>query len=210
MQHATVEAIEDEAAEGPLRTAIRAELAPLMADLHRFLDRRFAEISTELHSSVQLADMAEERIARELSAVHERISHLVAVPAASTRNSGVELEAVVMATEAAADTILEAAEAIQSWIESGSRDQDSIEKLAEKVNSIFEACSFQDVTGQRIRRAIQHLQQVEQMLEKILPDGAFATERPKVEVRTAAVTVSEPAQATPDLAQAEIDALLNG
>ena len=38
-----------------------------------------------------------------------------------------------------------------------------------EINAIFEACSFQDVTGQRIRRAIQHLQQVETMLTDIMP-----------------------------------------
>ncbi len=199
-------------AEEQVRGAIRAEVGPLLAELHRFVDRRFSELSAELDSSVQLADMAEERIARELATVHERIARVVALPSASTRNSGVELEAVVVATEAAANTILEAAEAIQDWIENGARDQTSIEALADKVNSIFEACSFQDVTGQRIRRAIQHLQQVEQMLEKILPDGAIksADIGPKVEIRTAIATVSEPARSSADLAQDDIDALLNG
>ena len=49
------------------------------------------------------------------------------------------------------------------------RDPASIAAATEKVNAIFEACSFQDVTGQRIRRAIQHLQQVEEMLTELSP-----------------------------------------
>jgi chemotaxis protein CheZ len=202
----------DDGIEERVRLAVRAEVQPLLAELHRFVDRRFAELSAELDSSVQLADMAEERIARELATVHEQVAHLVALPSASTRNSGVELEAVVVATEAAANTILEAAEAIQDWIENGARDQHAIAALADKVNSIFEACSFQDVTGQRIRRAIQHLQQVEAMLGKILPEAATKASAavPKVVVRTAMATVAGPAQATADLAQDEIDALLNG
>jgi chemotaxis protein CheZ len=189
-----------------LRHAVRTEVQPLLADLHHFVDRRIAELSAELHASVQLADMSEEKLSRELSQVHDRIASLVAVPAEASRNSGMELEAVVMATEAAANIILEAAEAIQDWILRGARDASAIEQLATKVNAIFEACSFQDVTGQRIRRAIQHLQQVETMLERILPDQARPAET-KVVVRTQIATVEAPRQA--DLAQADIDALLN-
>ena len=105
----------------------------------------------------------------QLGRIHEQIAGLVAIPAASTRNSGVELEAVVQATEAAANTIMEAAEAIQDWIEGGAQDKAALKALSARVNSIFEACSFQDVTGQRIRRAIQNLQQVETMLQGMMP-----------------------------------------
>ncbi|WPB84711.1 hypothetical protein [Sediminicoccus rosea] len=187
--------------------AVRAEFQPLFTEMNRFLDRRIAELSAELHASVQLADMSEERITQELTQMHERIANLVAAPAEASRNSGVELEAVVMATESAANVILEAAEAIQDWISSGQRDAAGMQDLAEKVNAIFEACSFQDVTGQRIRRAIQHLQQVETMLERVLPGQARAAET-KVVVRTQMQTVAAAPNAA-DLAQADIDALLN-
>lgn len=192
--------------QNEVREAVRAELTPLFGDLHRFVDRRIAELSMEISASVQLADMTEEKLSRELAQVHEKIATLVAAPAATTRNSGIELEAVVQATEAAANTILEAAEAIQDWISGSARDAASIQALAARVNEIFEACSFQDVTGQRIRRAIQHLQQVETMLERFLPAGAATPEAAKVVVRTEMATVPE-AKAG-DLAQDEIDALL--
>ncbi|MEI6160781.1 MAG: hypothetical protein WCP77_13160 [Roseococcus sp.] len=190
-----------------LREVVRAEFQPLFVDLNRFVDRRIAELSAELHASVQLSDISEEKLSRELAQVHDRIASLVAVPAEASRNSGVELEAVVMATEPAANIILEAAEAIQDWIMTGQRDAADLENLAAKVNTIFEACSFQDVTGQRIRRAIQHLQQVETMLERVLPGQARPAES-KVVVRTQMQTVAV-APTAADLAQAEIDALLN-
>jgi chemotaxis protein CheZ len=190
-----------------LRAALGAELAPRLAELRSFVDRRLAELSAELHASVELADMGEARISGEIARMHEQIAQLVAVPAAATRNSGLELEAVVQVTEQAANTIMEAAEAIGDWI-AGGRDAAMAPAIVERVNAIFEACAFQDLTGQRIRRAIQHLQQVEGALKTMLPEGTVA-DRPKLEVRTQLRTVEAPKSAA-DLAQADIDALLNG
>lgn len=195
-------------------TALRPEtldqaLAPHFAALRAFVDRRIAELSAEVSASVQLMGMSEEAITARIAEVHAQIARLIAIPASGARNSGLELEAVVQATEAAADTIMEAAEAIQSWLDHGARDAEAIAALTERVNAIFQACSFQDLTGQRIRRAIKQLQQVETMLEGLMPGGAVP-EAPKLEVRGHAATVAEPAAAGPDLAQAEIDRLLNG
>ncbi|WP_431282973.1 protein phosphatase CheZ [Humitalea sp. 24SJ18S-53] len=192
-----------------LRSAVRLELQPMFADLRRFVDRRILELSAELHASVELADMTEEKLSRELAQVHEQIASLVAAPTAASRNSGIELEAVVEATETAANTIMEAAEAISDWIHDGGRDPASIQALASRVNAIFEACSFQDVTGQRIRRAIQHLQHVETMLEKFLPAGSLADAPAKLVVPTQRHTMGPAAAASSDLAQNDIDALLN-
>lgn len=188
-----------------LSAALRAELDPRMEALRAFMDRRIAELSAELHASVELADMTETKVSGELARIHEQIGQLVAVPAASARNSGLELEAVVQATESAANTIMEAAEAIQDWMAAGAQDPVAMAAIAARVNSIFEACSFQDVTGQRIRRAIQHLQQVETMLETIMP-APPAAPREQVSVATQMRTVESKGS---DLAQDDIDALLN-
>ncbi len=199
----------DAALEDTLRAAVRAELEPLFADLRRFVDRRIAELSAELDAHVQLSDMSEEKLTRELHRVQETIANLVAVPAAQTRNSGVELEAVVEKTEEATNTILEAAEEIQALIDSGHADAEAAPVLAQKVNTIFEACSFQDVTGQRIRRAIQHLQQVEDVLAQLLPEDEVR-QAPKLEVKALISTLEGVSPAGSDLGQADIDALLNG
>jgi len=147
-----------------IREGIKAEIEPLFEELRRFTDRRIAELSAEIHATVQLVDFSEVNLSNQLAKIHEQVAVMVAMPAAATRNSGLELEAVVQATEAAANQIMEAAEAIGDWLRDGSRDVESLEGVAMRLNSIFEACSFQDVTGQRIRRAIQHLQHVETML----------------------------------------------
>jgi chemotaxis protein CheZ len=200
--------VDDEAMMDALRAIVREEMQPGFTSLHRFIDRRLAELSAELHASVELVDMNEARLSQELTQMHQQIAGLVAVPHFASRNSGVELEAVVVATEAAANTIMEAAEAIQDWIAHGGRDPESLQALAHRVNAIFEACSFQDVTGQRVRRAIQHLQQVETMLERFMP--RLSAPEGKLEVATERHTVGLAAQGQSDMGQREIDALLNG
>jgi chemotaxis protein CheZ len=134
------------------------------------------------------------------------------VPAAQTRNSGIELEAVVQETEAATNAILEAAEEIQAWVELCGADKATLAALTGKVSAIFEACAFQDVTGQRVRRAIQHLQQVDDVLQQLIPAGAgqpASPTPPRVEVSALIRTLDAPA-ASGDLGQAAIDALLRG
>jgi chemotaxis regulatin CheY-phosphate phosphatase CheZ len=149
-------------------TAIRTE----MGELRSFVDRRIAELSMEIHATVDLMDFSENNLSGQLNGIREQIASMVGAAAAATRNSGLELEAVVQATEAAANRIMEAAEAIGDWLREGKNDPAAMEAVTERVNAIFEACTFQDVTGQRIRRAIQHLQQVETMLTTIVPEGA--------------------------------------
>ncbi|HXT81968.1 MAG TPA: hypothetical protein VN702_20580 [Acetobacteraceae bacterium] len=181
---------------GPWRDAIRAEMAPMLEELRRFVDRRITELSVEVHGAVQLVDYSEANLSGQIARIHEQIATLVAVPAAATRNSGVELELVVQATESAANHIMEAAEAIGAWLREGRRDPASLEAMAVRVNAIFEACTFQDVTGQRIRRAISHLQQVETMLTELMPA-----------VGTSFTAAPEPSAPAPDLMQDQVDAL---
>ena len=67
-----------------------------------------------------------------------------------------------------------------------------------QIDTIFEACSFQDLTGQRIRRAIEHLQHVESVLAGIGDPDAEIVEGPKPTIESS----------TGDIDQDEIDRLL--
>jgi chemotaxis protein CheZ len=178
-----------------IQQAITAAIRAEMGDLRSFVDRRIAELSAEIHATVDLMDFSENNLSGQLKGIKEQITGLIAMPAAATHNSGLELEAVVQATEAAANRIMEAAEAISDWLRDGSADPAAVQAVNEKVNAIFEACSFQDVTGQRIRRAIQHLQQVETMLTDIVPEGEGA------------VAAAAAAEDNPDLLQDAVDSM---
>ena len=78
-----------------------------------------------------------------------------------------ELGAVVGGTEEATQQILEAAEAIDQAATALSKvtspDQQKIlsEEISERVVSIFEACNFQDLTGQRISKVMATMKFIE-------------------------------------------------
>ena len=173
-----------------------AVLGDKIDDLRRFVDRRFAELSTEVHASVQMIDFSETSLSEQLGVVKAQIAEVLAAPRAATANSGTELEAVVQTTEATANRIMEAAEAIGDWLGEIGADPALRARISDKVNAIFEACSFQDLTSQRIRRAIDHLHHVETML------GAIGSAH-----APAPTAVPEVA---PDLGQSEIDRMLAG
>jgi chemotaxis protein CheZ len=71
-----------------------------------------------------------------------------------------ELEAVIAATAAATLEILAATAAIEAA--AGSTPPASGDKVQAAATRIYEACCFQDLTGQRIRRVIGHLDRLEQ------------------------------------------------
>ncbi len=74
-------------------------------------------------------------------------------------SAGQELGAIVQATEQATNTIMECAEAVMA---ADAGDPSAYKALVdEKMLVIFEACSFQDITGQRIAKVVETLQHIE-------------------------------------------------
>jgi chemotaxis protein CheZ len=74
--------------------------------------------------------------------------------------AGHELGAIVQATESATNTIMECAETLMA---ADGSDPAAYKALVdEKMMMIFEACSFQDITGQRIAKVVETLQHIEE------------------------------------------------
>jgi chemotaxis protein CheZ len=153
-----------------------------------------------------MVDYSETNLSGKLQQMHEQLARVVALPAERTRNSGMELEGIVNATEDAANRILTAAEAIRASIEQSDIGEKA--RIIEQVNTIFEACSFQDLTGQRVRRALQQLQTVEDELANIVSDGK---ETPVERARPDEINATaEIGGSGPELAQDEVDKLMAG
>lgn len=119
----------------------------------------------------ELAELsgAIERTKQELSALHYD-----GPSAARFQEAGSELDAVVNATEQATDTILTASEKIDSaaaHLGASAADElgrNQAEEIAEQVVNIFEACNFQDITGQRITKVVNALQFIDERVSKMM------------------------------------------
>ncbi len=79
----------------------------------------------------------------------------------------VELSEVVKSTEDATNKILDCADRIRAVI-SGVADKKIQDDVFKEISSVMEACSFQDLTGQRIKKVTSTLQYVEETVGSLL------------------------------------------
>ena len=77
-----------------------------------------------------------------------------------------ELSAIVGSTEQATNTIFEAVDSIEALAEK--MPEEIAEQVSTAITSIYEACGFQDITGQRITKVVTALQKVESKVDALL------------------------------------------
>ena len=130
-----------------------------------------------------------------------------------------QLTEVVRHTEEATNTIMDKSDAIM-LLAGEITDADISAKLSEHALGILEACSFQDITGQRITKVVRALKHIEEKVDALV--AAFGDEIAKYkkahpDAEEPAAEEQKPSDASllngpqlPDDAskQAEIDALL--
>lgn len=151
-------------------------VAAQLSMIETFISRRFDEISMEINATSQQVDMAEEGIAKRFGEILEVLKAVSYSGTGSTAaNTGVELDAVVEMTEQAANRILDAADRITTRLHDTSvitgneqARQKALDDINRDVEEIFMACSFQDITGQRIRKALENIRMIEDRLSTAL------------------------------------------
>ncbi|MCB1721823.1 MAG: hypothetical protein H6860_04045 [Rhodospirillales bacterium] len=163
----------DETAQGVFSAV--DSVAQQLSTIEQFIARRFDEISMEINATSQQVDMAEEGIIKRFAEILEILKAVSYAGDGSTAaNAGVELDAVVEMTEQAANRILDAADHLTSRIEeekNSSTDEgrkQAFEEMGKDVEEIYMACSFQDITGQRIRKTLENLRIIEDRLGSAL------------------------------------------
>lgn len=115
-----------------------------------------------------------------------------------------ELDAVIGATEEATGRILDACEVFSEV--SGKLPDEDAERTMTAVTEIYEACNFQDITGQRITKVVGTLKHIEDKIEQLLE--AFGA---GVSTAKTAAAKQPPAEIKPKAAGDKPDAdLLNG
>lgn len=77
-----------------------------------------------------------------------------------------ELDAIVAHTAAATDAILESCETLDTV--AATLNGDAADKLQAATTRIYEACSFQDITGQRITKVVGTLKTIEEKVARII------------------------------------------
>ena len=142
-----------------------------VADAHAMLETYRAQIEQceKLKVELDLIYDAINRTKREIAVLHGK-----SFSGEEMARVNGELGAVVGGTEEATQQILEAAESIDQAASALSKvtspDQQKIlsEEIQERVISIFEACNFQDLTGQRITKVMATMRFIEQHIYEMM------------------------------------------
>lgn len=179
---------------GPMHREIMAELRSIRAQMtaapaQRTDDSVDAAVAREVAETHALLETYRaqveqcEKLKVELDLIHDAISRTkreIAVLHGKSFNGeemakvNGELGAVVGGTEQATQQILEAVEAIDqaatALANNVTPDQQRrlSEDIQERVVSIFEACNFQDLTGQRISKVMQTMKFIEQHINEMM------------------------------------------
>ena len=128
-----------------------------------------------------------------------------------------ELDAVVKATADATHTIMDAAEALEAM--QSELAPPLAERVADETTRIFEACAFQDITGQRVGKVVHVLGEVDARVTALVAAFGGANERDEKSAGTPSIGGGDGQSTDDDLlngpqlpgaakSQAEIDALL--
>ena len=173
--------------------------------MHRFFEDMDSAVYRELR---EIAGYIES-LKREIGALKANDIKSSRIPAA-----GMELSAVCKATEAATNTIMECAEAVMAADSNNAAAYKDL--VSEKMMIIFEACSFQDITGQRISKVVETLQLIDERVSRFAKaisardTGEASSEREKVrEERRQRLLLNGPQLGGPETSQSEVDALFS-
>jgi chemotaxis protein CheZ len=171
------------------RAATPPEAGPIgLADVMRRLDELAAAIQPGQAMVANIAEAYRREVADVLklreelesiqAAIRETKRHVVSFHTASghtvtVNHAAGELGAVVIDTEGATNNILAAAERIEmlAGVIQSETTKDAMKtragEIAAIVMSIYEACNFQDLTGQRITRVCETLSFVEERVARM-------------------------------------------
>ena len=183
--------------------AVEAIMATAQGDLSSANLKLYAEIESLAHyiqnARSEIASLRPDEITDE---------HL---PAA-----GEELEAIVGATEQATNSIMEAVETIESV--AAELPPEQAERITNAVTAVYEACGFQDITGQRISKVVNALRHIESKVQALLiafggdalpkPAGKKTSKRADGKDRPDEHLMNGPQNAAEAISQDDIDALL--
>lgn len=132
-----------------------------------------------------------------------------------------ELDAVVGATEEATGAIMDCCEVIEKQATASGESKES-QAIIDQVTKIYEACSFQDITGQRISKVVAAVKTIETKITTFLNEAGLSskdiyeghkskeTSISQGDDRPDAHLLNGPQDSNDAISQDEIDKLLSG
>lgn len=135
-------------------------------------------------------------------------------------NMAEQLTAIVKATEMATNTIMQSIEAndsaiaeLRGIVKGNEKANDLLDKIVENSQEVFEACSFQDITGQRVNKITKSLSYVEKRVNSIVEiwgeEALDAVVVEAIEKTEDEKLLNGPQLEGKGLSQSEIDALFD-
>ncbi|OYU78682.1 MAG: chemotaxis protein CheZ [Alphaproteobacteria bacterium PA3] len=179
------------------------EVLNLASQMSEAMQMFFSSIDRSLFDEMRYISSYIQRTRLEISNLRPNDLSEDRIPGA-----GAELHAVVQHTAEATNLIMAVAEDVMAADTSDPAAYQAF--VSDKMMEIFEACTFQDITGQRIRKVVDTLTHIEQRLERfasVMGVEDAELEETLEDKRKRENLLNGPALNGPEVAQDDIDAL---
>ncbi|RDI50425.1 protein phosphatase CheZ [Microvirga subterranea] len=176
-----IESHQSDMAGDPSATQRHAEIMEAFASLreimepahkvsHTILEEHRRDLQEAMRLKVELDSISEaiQRTKQEIATLH-----YAGAQGREMARVTDELGAIVLGTESATNSILAAAEKVDELAANLAArvtgdDKEIAREIADQVISIFEACNFQDITGQRIGKVVGAMRFVEERVSQMI------------------------------------------
>ena len=179
------------------------EVLNLASQMSEAMQMFFSSIDRSLFDEMRYISSYIQRTRLEISNLRPNDLSEDRIPGA-----GAELHAVVQHTAEATNLIMAVAEDVMA---ADTSDPDAYQAfVSDKMMEVFEACTFQDITGQRIKKVVDTLTHIEQRLERfanVMGVEDAELEETLEDKRKRENLLNGPALNGPEVAQDDIDAL---
>ena len=185
------------------------EVLRLAQELTNTMQMFFGSLDQTIHEEFNSIAAYISRTRDEIAALRPNDMKEHRIPTA-----GAELEAVVEDTERATDVIMAEAEALMAADVDPDNPDAYKASVDESMCRIIEACSFQDLTGQRVSKAITSLKHIEERVTRFAStmgvDDAEMTDAEKQEEdRKSTLLTNGPALGGPETNQSDVDDIMS-
>ena len=203
-----IEALVDHLRAEPDATRSLSDIASVTEVLIGTMQAFFRSIDTSIYRECRALSEYISNARSEIAALQPGNLETDRIPRA-----GMELDAIVQQTEEATNTIMAAAEEIMG---ADTSDAEAYQTLVQDaIMRIFEACSFQDITGQRISKVVQTLAHIETRVAELrdllgVTEDDIAAARAEDSDDPDKDLLRGPALEGEGIDQSEVDALMGG